>query len=222
MRSVTVVMRHPDGFHPAARELAAEAGIRRETLFQLNVLDDGTAVVLCRIRGDLDRARELIGERPDVLGYSVSGGRTGEGVAYVHTRPPAVVEAFVRIPREHEVVFDFPLEGVDETGVRVTMIGETNEVLERALAAVPEEVEATVERIGSYPPATRDLSALLTERQREILDVAIDSGYYEVPRRTSHRGIAAETGVSVATVGEHIQEIEARVFEALASNSSAR
>jgi len=108
-------------------------------VFQLNILDDGTAVLLSRVNGDLDRARRLIGKRADVLGYSIPGERESEGLAYVHTRSPEVIGEFVELPRTHEVVFDVREEGTRENGIRVTMIGETNGVLREALADVPEE-----------------------------------------------------------------------------------
>jgi len=44
------------------------------------------------------------------------------------------------------------------------------------------------------------------------LDVALDCGYYEVPRQATHRDIAEQLGVSPPTVSEHLQKIEARMF----------
>ena len=84
-------MRRAGGFHPATRILAAEGTLTREAVFQPNILDDGTAVLLSRVNGDLDRARRLIGKRADVLGYSIPGERESEGLAYVHTRSPEVI-----------------------------------------------------------------------------------------------------------------------------------
>jgi hypothetical protein len=136
---VAFVIRRAGGFHPATRILTAEGTLTREAVFQLNILDDGTAVLLSRVNGDLDRARRLIGKRADVLGYSISGERESEGLAYVHTRSPEVIGEFVELPRTHEVVFDVREEGTRENGIRVTMIGETNGVLREALADVPEE-----------------------------------------------------------------------------------
>lgn len=111
--------------------------------------------------------------------------------------------------------FEFPLEGIEGDGIRVTMVGETNEVLRRTLAAIPDEIEVTVDRIGAYPPDLRDVSSLLTERQQEILNIATDLGYYEVPRRATHRDIAERVGLNAGTVSEHLRKLEARVFAAI-------
>ncbi|MFB9806579.1 helix-turn-helix domain-containing protein [Haladaptatus pallidirubidus] len=59
--------------------------------------------------------------------------------------------------------------------------------------------------------------ALLTDRQREVMDVALDLGYYDVPRQATHRDIADRMGLSVGTVGEHLQKIESRVFKGIVS-----
>jgi predicted DNA binding protein len=49
-----------------------------------------------------------------------------------------------------------------------------------------------------------------------VLDVALDLGYYEVPRRATHRDVAEQMDLSVGTVTEHLQKVEARVFGTLA------
>jgi predicted DNA binding protein len=92
------------------------------------------------------------------------------------------------------------------------MIGETNEVLRETLADLSPGLDVTVARIGPYSDAD-ELVSLLTDRQREVLDVALDLGYYEVPRRATHRDVAERLGLSVGTVSEHLQKIESRVFE---------
>jgi predicted DNA binding protein len=56
---------------------------------------------------------------------------------------------------------------------------------------------------------------VLTERQQEVLEVALELGYYDVPRQATHNDIAERLDLSVGTVGEHLQKIEARVFKTL-------
>lgn len=215
MRSVTVAVTPPVTLF-TAELFDGESSVTRERVYHANVLEDGTMVLLGRLRGDLDRARTLIEGRPQVLDYAVSDGGDGSGLVYVHARPPAEVTRLLELPRRHEVFFDFPAEITRDGRFRLVVVGETNEVLRRALGDVPPEIEVTVERIGAYPEAPGDLSAVLTDRQREVLDVALELGYYEVPRRATHGDVAERLGLSTATVGEHLQKIEARVFAAFA------
>lgn len=211
MRALTVLVAPPSS-HPAGRLFDESGDFDRERIYNFNLLEDGTMVLLGRIRGDFDLARDLIEARMDILDLSISGDDDGSGLVYVHTRPPPAIKQFMKLPREHEVFFDFPIEGTSDGRLRVVMIGETNEVLQEALAEAPSELDATVERIGPYPENSPEVAATLTDRQRGVLDVALELGYYDVPRRATHADIAEEVGLSVATVSEHLQKVEARVF----------
>lgn len=64
--------------------IAEEGAFAEGPIHQFNILEDGTAVGLCQIHRDLDRARELLGGHLDVLSYSITGGRKGEELTYVH------------------------------------------------------------------------------------------------------------------------------------------
>lgn len=216
MRSVTFLLSPPMGPHPARQLFGEESGITREELSQVNVLNDGTMVLLGGVRGDPARVEQLLAELPLILDYSVSERGDESALVYVHTVPPPGAEEFIQLPRKHEVFIDFPIEGARDGRLRAVMIGETNDVLQRALADIPPEVEIEVERIGPYRDGPGSIRCLLTKRQGEVLDAALDLGYYEVPRRATHSDIAERMDLSVGTVGEHLQKIEARVFGGLA------
>lgn len=215
MKSVTAVLTLADECHPISPVLAEETGLTERTTRQLNILDDGTMNLLGDVRCDLDCTRQLLDDHPDVLSYSVFREQDREGLIYIHTRPSESIREIIQIPREHEVVFEFPIEGINNDTIRVTLIGETNGSLQQALTTLPDGVDVTLERIGAYPPEMRDMSSMLTERQQEILDIAADLGYYEVPRQATHADIAERAGLNPGTVSEHMQRIEARVFATL-------
>ncbi|MFC6732033.1 helix-turn-helix domain-containing protein [Haladaptatus sp. GCM10025893] len=59
------------------------------------------------------------------------------------------------------------------------------------------------------------MRAALTSRQREVLDVALDLGYYENPRAATHADIAAEFDCAAGTVGEHLRKAEGAVLSEL-------
>jgi predicted DNA binding protein len=213
VRAVTLLVRPPSEIDPTAG--SDDPGYVRERVQHVGLLDDGTVAILTRVRGDLDAVRASIGSVPGVLGYSVSGQRGDRGLVYVHLRPPASVRRFVELPRHHEVFFEFPVEGTRDGRLRVVMVGETNAVLGRALADVPDDLDVTVERFGAYHERAGSVADLLTDRQREVLLTAVEAGYYEVPRRATHRDVAERLGLSVGTVSEHLQKAEARVFGSL-------
>jgi len=215
MRYVKVVL-VPDGdeFHPAADVFAGESALIREAIDHVNLLNDGTAVTLSRLRGDPDRLVEILEATAAVIRFDVS--ETGGALqAYTHFEPNETTLALLELTREHELVLDTPVEYGPDGSLRVAVIGEVD-VVQSAVAAVPEGVRLELEQLSDYDPELRELSSLLTARQQEILDAAVEVGYYEAPRDATHEDVADRVGVSTTTVGEHLRKIEARLLSELA------
>jgi DNA-directed RNA polymerase specialized sigma24 family protein len=72
----------------------------------------------------------------------------------------------------------------------------------------------TLERLRDYQHHETPLDAL-TERQREVLEIAYEHGYYDIPRGSSTAEIAAELDVDDSTVVEHLQRAEHNLLETL-------
>lgn len=116
---------------------------------------------------------------------------------------------------DHGIALDWPIYPLvdGERGLELTVFG-TSRAIQRAAAALSGGVRLDLERIGEYEPETGPLSGTLTGRQRELLDLAVREGYYEVPRRTTHREIAATLDLSTGTVSERLQRIESTLVTA--------
>lgn len=71
----------------------------------------------------------------------------------------------------------------------------------RAASDVP------AESVGATVPVA-DLASGLTKRQLEALQLAVRSGYYEVPRRVEARELAAQVGLGRSTFEEHLRKAE--------------
>ncbi|MDX1745970.1 MAG: helix-turn-helix domain-containing protein, partial [Halobacteriales archaeon] len=89
--------------------------------------------------------------------------------------------------------------------------------VQRAFDELPPAVrdELDVEQLTEYVPDVFTLQAGLTARQREILDTAVDIGYYDDPRRATVADVASELGINQSTASEHLRKLEARVFRTL-------
>lgn len=216
MRYVKVSLVPLDGdLGPVDEAIASEPSVTREAILHLNRLDDGTAVFLIRLRGDADRLDALLDAREEVIAHNVSAFRD-EIQAYLHVEPTDAVAALLDLTQEHEFVIDTPIEYGADGSIQVAVIGQ-EEPVRRAIEAVPDGIRVELQQLSDYDPALRELSSLLTPRQREILDTAAALGYYRVPRRATHQDIADELGLSTTTVGEHLRKIEARMLSELAN-----
>jgi predicted DNA binding protein len=213
MRYVTVLVETNGGpIHPTERPVVDDQSLTREAYHRVELLEDGTGIVLVELRGDKDRYREILDGDERINDYTVSGGDTW--YSYVHFEPNPALKQFLATQRESEVILEMPVEIVGDYQYRVTFVG--REAQFRAeLDAMPPFVDTRVLRTGTYRPDVGQLLGELTERQREILEVAFEAGYYEDPRQTTHQEIAERIGCTSATVGEHLRKIEARVFAEL-------
>jgi hypothetical protein len=192
-----------------------------ESIRGVNPLDENGEyyVEVFELRGDLERARTLLAAAEDVLEFGVTGSDE-RGIAYVQGHSVGLADDILSIYREHEIIFDWPmtyLETGGSRGLEVTAIG-TSRAIQRVAAALPDGVRLELERMGDYEPGP-DPDVTLTERQRDLFDVAVREGYYAVPRETTHRELASELGLAPSTVGEHLQRIESKLATAYAATA---
>jgi DNA-binding CsgD family transcriptional regulator len=215
MRYVKVSLIPTEGdIDPVSGEIQQEPSLTREAILHINRLNDGTVVLLTQLRGDKDALLEILEDHPAVISYNVSSVRDGLQ-AYIHAEPTRIASGLLGLTQQHEFVLDTPIEYGPEGGFRVALIGQ-EETVRRAIEDVPDGIRVELEQLSDYDPELRELSSLLTDRQREILNTAADLGYYEVPRRATHQDIADELDLSTTTVGEHLRKIEARMLSEIA------
>ncbi|EMA38756.1 helix-turn-helix domain-containing protein [Halobiforma nitratireducens] len=62
-----------------------------------------------------------------------------------------------------------------------------------------------------------DVVPELTARQREVLSLAVDRGYYELPRETTTEELAAGLEVGRRTVEDHLRRAERKLLPSLVS-----
>ncbi|SEK29929.1 helix-turn-helix domain-containing protein [Haloferax larsenii] len=199
--------------HPLTAAFTDDAGVTIESLHYVNSVDDGGYTELSRLRGDLDAARDILGSIPEVRAFDISAA----GIAYIHYESSPLMDRLLAVVFDHAVVLTWPVTFARSNGnlsAQLTLLG-TEDALSRAIATIPAEIDVSLVRTGRYEASAHDPLSSLTDRQREVLDVAVRAGYYEVPREATHRDIAAELSVAPGTVSEHLQRIEANLVSAL-------
>jgi len=91
------------------------------------------------------------------------------------------------------------------------------EELHDRLNAIREEYGADISVIKIYSHETRSADVprrvdTLSERQREIYELACDYGYYSWPRETTTRELADAAGIAKTTLLEHLRKAEAKLL----------
>ena len=213
MRYVTIVIAQTNDECSTNGECATDPVVEGKAIHYINLLEDGTGVALYQLRGDLEQSAKALEADPEVL--SVERSAASDGLVYLHFQANDQMTDLLGIFRRYEIVVDWPMEYTDSGGLRVTMLGEDKKIRE-AIAEIPDGVQILLEGIGDYHSDTRQLASLLTARQQELLELAIEEGYYEMPRRATLSDLAEQVDITAGTVGEHLRKIESKVIMELA------
>ena len=95
---------------------------------------------------------------------------------------------------------------------RATMIGSEKQISGMLRALQESGIRYRVISLTDPKFSSSSLLGLLTDRQREVLDVALSSGYYDIPRRANSDELARRLGVRNATFVAHRRKAERRLM----------
>jgi predicted DNA binding protein len=202
------------GIHPVDGRLAAAPGVTRELLHHVDAYSDGTGALLYRLQGDPEAAVAAIrGE--GLLDYDVTDpDEEGRFYCYIHLAPSDPDGTLLGLPYDHALIVETPIRFRGDGSLRVRIVGQ-HATLRNALTAVPDDVRVTVEEVGRYTPGRKDARSLLTDRQREIFETAVDRGYYRIPRGITQTELADELGLAPSTVDEHLRKAESTMLSSI-------
>jgi predicted DNA binding protein len=212
--SMRLVPAEGAGFHPLGEQLSTDPAIQREAIHHVEFLDDGTVLTLAEGSGDRERYEEIMSSSPSVHAYMVSGEERWMAVSQFEPTEP--VKRILEWHQQAEIVVETPIQfGADGTQT-ITVVGD-----ESAFKAIFEQaeslnaIECEIIRTGEYDPDAQRFTRALTTRQEEVLEAAVDVGYYRAPREATHEDVAEAVGLAPSTVGDHLRKIEERVFESM-------
>jgi DNA-binding CsgD family transcriptional regulator len=214
----------PEARHPMQQFLVESDAIRRASLRHWNFSNPDYVTSLLQVVGDVDAGREAylaaLEASESTREYDVTP--VDDRTLYVYVRETAGAFAGdlrALLTDTHLLVVP-PVEyGAD--GEMLFEVAGEQEALRGLVAGLPDRLTVSVDRLGEYDARRESRAAALTDRQAEVLDVARERGYYEVPRRTGVREIADEVGCSKSTAANHLRKAEARLVSLYADRSTA-
>lgn len=224
MRYLEVEVDYPaERRHPMHQFLVEQESIRRAYLRHWNFSDPEYVTSLFHVVGDVERGRAdyiaAIESVETIREYDVTP--VDDRSFYVYAREAADEHArrFRELFAGTELLVVPPIEYGDEGEMVLEMAGEQGE-LGTVLERFPDHLAVSVNRLGEYDADRETRATALTERQAEVLSVARERGYYEIPRRTSVREIADELDCSKSTVADHLRKAEARLVRLYGDRST--
>lgn len=211
MKSVTLTLSYAEGgFHEIDKATRDISGISREQLVDMDKHSDGSCVLLYLLSGgNTDHLANVLDEHSAVI-ESVFLSENGAISLFVHLKPENPLTELLEIVERYALVLEMPIS-IDDDRMSVTVSG-SEQMLQQSLEDIPDSVEVSVDRIADFTAGGHSIITLLTDRQREALETAIDMGYYERPRRTTYEELGVELDCSSSTANALLREAERRIM----------
>jgi len=170
-------------------------------------MDEGTLRCLIRVEYATPRALEDIDGPLEILNILEHGPKAALLEAKATGPLPRIFGAL-----EH--VWWVSPTYLDKNGLVLTIRG-TKESLRDSRQGLSDLLgESYKMKLGAQSLHNAQFIALLPDRQRLVLDKAIELGYYDRPRRCTQRTIADALDIKQATVSEHLQSAESTIIHA--------
>ncbi|WP_049972696.1 helix-turn-helix domain-containing protein [Haladaptatus cibarius] len=216
MRYLTVLVK-PDGgkaFHPLGKKLTDAPSIERRAIHHIELLDDDTVLLFAEASGSKKHYEQIMEESPHVISYLTSG--DDRWMAVSQFEPTEEVRQSLELQRKSFLVIETPIHFTSDNQLKITWLG-TDKTFRRLYEYAEEKGQFAFEilKMGDYNANKSSLNRMVTARQKEVLEVAVDLGYYSEPRQVSLEDIGEVVGISSGTVGEHLRKAEERVFTEL-------
>ncbi|MFW5929636.1 MAG: helix-turn-helix domain-containing protein [Halobacteriota archaeon] len=218
MRYYRYVHKPETGYlHPIEEDVLPQVDAERVELTHLSLLSNENGAVVYRCRGSPEGLEELLREHGDVVSHQVFA-ETDEGFyLYVEFEPGGPATDLMRIATDHGLILDTPFRFTDE-GLEITTVG-TEEKVQESLPRFMEltrDAETALVQVGEFDPETSQMADALTDRQYEVVEAAVQVGYYSNPREATHEDVAERLGCTASTVGEHLRKVEAKLLPRVA------
>jgi hypothetical protein len=128
--------------------------------------------------------------------------------------PPIVSELISHVIKEFKCFFEFPI--VNVKGKMIIPLVGSKENLKELLSHLEDlNVEFQVASLTNYFVKGKDILSSLTPAQYKCLEMAVEDGFFDIPKKADSRKLAAKKGISHSAYLAHIKKAEKKIFEEL-------
>lgn len=174
-------------------------------------VDDGAFELGEVLADDVAAAADAVRDHPDVVAYERLFADDRRALAQYRSTEPGLYEFLSEsaFPPEFPIVvedgrFEFELTATREHLQEVRAMFDASPLDYDLLSVV----------------GTADPDALLTDRQRELLDVAVRRGYFEVPRECTLAELAEDVGIDKSTASGVLRRGQGRIVKSFLTGAA--
>ncbi|RZV10475.1 DNA binding protein with HTH domain [Natrinema hispanicum] len=204
----------PEARHPMHQFLVEQDSIQRAYLRHWNFSNPEYVTTLLHVVGDIENGREAylsaIDAAESIQEYDVTPVDSRSFYIYIRESAQGFASRLRALLADTELLIVPPIEYGTDGEMLFEVAGE-QDALQGLVANLPDHLSVSVNRLGEYDAYRESHVTALTDRQEEVLEIAHENGYYDIPRQTSVREIADEAGCSKSTAANHLRKAEARL-----------
>ena len=182
--------------------------------------DAGVEYLLFFVEGKLSPYRRTIETVSSIVDYEIEPVDDGSFNVYACERTRPEVSTWRSQFADRALVVVPPVRLLAGGTMRFTLVGDADD-LQRLVENVSETVPITVDEVGTYDVPPGPLGGVLTDRQHDAVAIALDVGYYDVPRTGSLAAVADELDVSEGSASVLLRRAERAAFTTLLDRSSS-
>ena len=171
----------------------------------LSALEDesGGVGLCCLAAPDTGDVLASVSERDDVTLVTVFEKTPNEAAFHFETSDSLLVLPAL----DTGVLIEFPVEVADGQAV-IDVVGEPSRITDFGVRLETLHAGFSLEFVRKYTL----MDEQLTQKQRSLVETAVELGYYDTPRRCSLTDLAAEIGLAKSTVSETLHRAEGVVI----------
>lgn len=204
------------GYFDRGETFLWDAGIYLESIRSMEFVEDGSVVMVYEVDGEAESLGSCLDTAPEkIIEYSITED-SDPLVAQLWLYPDDTLEQLLDVHQSFGVSVEFPIDYIsqDPATIEIVETGPRNELRDR-IEQTREVANVHINHVHRHEPGSQQLFRELTDRQQEVLQVAFEAGYYEIPRETTHQEIADELGCSKSVVGQHLRRVESALVSSV-------
>ncbi|WP_327050834.1 helix-turn-helix domain-containing protein [Halomicrococcus gelatinilyticus] len=215
MKYLHLTLYHPPEQRNPMREFVMEHDdLERAELLNWNLSHPEYDYLLFRIVGDPEPYAAALDESPLIRAFDVTTLDDESFYAYLEHEKRDVDGRFRAAFAETSLLVVPPIVYTGEGAMAMEIVGRPAD-MQGTMDDLPADIEVDVDQVGEYDASRVRFTSLLTDRQRESLAAAVETGYYDVPRTGTVEDVAAELDCAPSTASTHLRKAESRIVQEL-------
>jgi len=217
MRYLDATFSQPDWMlHPMQQFIRRSDAVRYEELRAWNVVDSDTEYELFYAEADRERYEAELSAVDSVRWYDLTPIDEGSFYVYICQTTRAEDRQWRSAFAERNLLVVPPIVYDSNADFDMTVVG-SSEDLQAMLDGLPEEIDVTVDAIGEYDRRHAPVAGGLTDRQLAAVEIAVELGFYDVPRTAAVADVAERLNCAESTASTLLQRAAGSVMQRLVS-----